>query len=103
MFIDTRTGKFITRTDYNVAREVQPNKRMIKMIKNAPEYTIASMHNHPGSTVPSPQDIKLLISRKNAYGIIVCHDGSIYKYSAKGYYSRCINVDYRGIERVTLQ
>lgn len=81
MFVDTRTGKYIVRTDYNHERSVLPSKRMRNMLNNAPDYTIAALHNHPGSTPPSPQDIRALFSRKNAYGVVICHDGSIYKYS----------------------
>lgn len=81
MFIDTRTGKFITRTDFDYERRVMPSKRMMKMLDEAPDYTVAALHNHPGSTLPSPSDIHVLNVRKNAYGVVACHDGTIYKYA----------------------
>lgn len=81
MFIDIRTGEYITRTDYNHERRVMPSKRMRRMINKAPEYTIATLHNHPGSAAPSPDDIHALHVRKNAYGVVACHDGTLYKYS----------------------
>lgn len=81
MFIDTRTGAHITRTDFDKPRAVMPSKKMKKMLNEAPDYTVAAVHNHPGSTAPSPADIHALYVRKNAYGVVVCHDGTIYKYS----------------------
>ncbi|MBQ3429187.1 MAG: hypothetical protein IJH28_05375 [Mogibacterium sp.] len=81
MFIDTRSGKFITRTDFDAKRKVMPSNRMKAMLREAPEFTIAAVHNHPGSTAPSPDDIHVLFTRRNAYGVVLCHDGTIYKYS----------------------
>ena len=80
MFIDTRTGKFITRTDFDYERKVMPSKRMMKILDEAPDYTVAALHSHPGRTPPSPSDIYVLNERKNAYGVVACHDGTIYKY-----------------------
>lgn len=50
------------------------------MLDEAPDHTVAALHNHPGSTPPSPSDIHVLNERKNAYGVVACHDGTIYKY-----------------------
>ena len=78
--VRTRTGKFITHTDLDYERRVIPSKRMMKMLDEAPDHTVAALHNHPGSTLPSPSDIHVLNERKNAYGVVACHDGTIYKY-----------------------
>lgn len=83
MYIDIRDGSFITRTDYNKPRKVMPSRKMIDKANKSPDYTIATIHNHPGSTAPSPGDIHALYERKNAYGVVLCHDGTIYKYSIK--------------------
>ena len=103
IFIDTRTGKYITRTDYNRKRGVLPSNRMMKMLQDAPEYTVATLHNHPGSTAPSPADIHVIYKRKNKYGVVVCHDGTIYKYSIDperynepGYWSAFAYLDEKG-------
>ena len=85
MFIDINSGKYKVRTDFDVERKVAPSKQMKDMVKKADDYTIAVLHNHSGSTVPSPADIKTLVDRKHAYGVILCHDGSIYKYSCINY------------------
>lgn len=108
-FIDLRTGEYITRTDYDRVRGVMPSKKMRKMIEDAPDYTIVAMHNHPGSTAPSPGDIRALFARKNAYGVVVCHDGTIYKYSIDannlneaGYSSAFDFLDKNGYDEDTL-
>lgn len=82
-FVDTRTGEFITRTDYDHIRSVLPSSRMRKMVNDAPDYTIVAIHNHPESTAPSPGDIHVLHARRNAYGVVLGHDGSIWKYSIR--------------------
>lgn len=85
MFIDTRNGKYLVRTDYDAVRRAMPSKKMVEMVEKADDYTIAVLHNHSGSTVPSPADIASLVNRKNAYGVIIGHDGSIYKYTCRDY------------------
>lgn len=83
-FIDSETGKYLTRTDYNVIREVMPSKRMIKMANEAPPYSIIAIHNHPRSGVPSIKDVKTAFDKKYKYGLIMCHNGTMFKYSFSG-------------------
>ena len=54
---------------------------MKKLLENANLYSVIAIHNHPGSSAPSLPDIMACIDRKYKYGLIVCHDGKIYKYS----------------------
>ena len=84
VFIDSETGKSKTRTDYNKAFGVSPSKSMRKMIENADDYTIIGIHNHPHSSVPSINDLYCAKNRKYKYGIVACHDGTVYKYSVRG-------------------
>lgn len=79
-FIDSITGKFLTRTDYNVEKQCIPSKAMCRMVTNAEPFTIIGIHNHPNSSVPSLDDINQIWKRKQKYGIIACHNGNIYKY-----------------------
>lgn len=80
-YIDSRTGRCITRKDYDVERQVKPSVKMQTMVKNAPERTIISIHNHPESSMPSFADIKAADAAKYKYGLIACHNGEIIKYS----------------------
>ena len=87
-FIDSKTGKFLTRTDYNVEKQCVPSNAMKKMVGKAEERTIISIHNHPNSTVPSLGDINAAWNKKYKYGIIVCHNGNLYKYKIYGEYDK---------------
>ena len=57
---------------------------MRKMLRDADANTIIAIHNHPGSSAPSYSDIMACKDRKYKYGLVVCHDGMIYKYSVDG-------------------
>ena len=59
----------------------QLNKAMEEMLKAAKPYSIIGIHNHPGSTPPSLADFRVCMKRKYKCGVVVCHDGKIYKYS----------------------
>lgn len=83
-FIDSNTGKYITRTDYNVRKQVEPSKRMLKMLHSSNPYSIIAIHNHPTSTKPSIDDIMIASQRKYKYGIIACHNGNLYRYRIIG-------------------
>jgi len=85
-FIDSITGKFLTRFDYDVERQCVPSKAMKRMVKNSEPFTIIGIHNHPHSTVPSLDDIAQVWQRKQKYGIVVCHNGNVYKYRVLGNY-----------------
>lgn len=85
-FIDSITGKFRIRTDYNVKKECIPSKRMMQMVRATKPYTIIAIHNHPDSFLPSLSDIRSAWKKKYKYGIIACHNGNIYKYRVTGEY-----------------
>lgn len=80
-FIDNKTGKSLINTSFDKENFARPSKRMEEMLKEAEPYTIIGVHNHPGSSVPSLADIKACLNRKYKCGVVVCHDGKIYKYS----------------------
>ena len=80
-FIDSETGKSLINTSFDKENFARPNKRMEEMLKNAEPYTIIGVHNHLGSSVPSIPDLKACANRKYKYGIVICHNGTIYKYS----------------------
>lgn len=82
-FIDSILGKTRTRTDYHLERKCLPSKKMKKMVINNPDAIIA-IHNHPHSTVPSVDDLFSAGSKRYKYGLVVCHNGTIYKYKVNG-------------------
>lgn len=89
-FIDSITGKYITRTDYSVERQCIPSKRMIRMVRKAKPNTIIAIHNHPNSSVPSLDDIISAYKKKYKYGIVACHNGNVYKYRVLGEFDELI-------------
>ena len=91
-YIDTATGKHLTRTDYNVENEVLPSKRMMSMVRKSEPYTIIAIHNHAGNAVPSIVDIETAFTQKYKYGLIACHNGNVIKYEVTGEINS-VNVD----------
>ena len=86
IFIHSATGEIKRSIDHQVENEGFPTASMIKMATRSADHTIISIHNHPNSSVPSPMDIASQVSHRYKYGLVVGHDGSIYKYfSANGY------------------
>ena len=80
-FVDTKSNTVMARTDFNSKKKVNPSRKMLKMLKEADDYTIIGIHNHPGSGVPSYGDLYAAYQRKYKYGVVVCHNGTIYKYT----------------------
>lgn len=87
VFIHSGTGKTFVNKNYDAIRQAKPNKRMKKILSQSEPYTIIAIHNHPGSGVPSLGDIRAAYERKYKYGIVVCHNGTIYKYSVSEKYN----------------
>lgn len=82
-FIDSETNKVLARTDYRVReQEVLPTKEMRNMAMNSSN--IISIHNHPGSALPSIEDMVSCYYADYKYGIIACHGGTIYQYKTIG-------------------
>ncbi len=79
-FINSKNGKSIINKSYNVPKSAKMNKKMKKMLKQAEPNTIIAIHNHPDSTVPSISDILCAEERGYKYGIVVGHNGNIFKY-----------------------
>lgn len=42
---------------------------------------VVIMHNHPGSSMPSLEDIRSVRNSGASFGVIACHDGSIIKFN----------------------
>lgn len=82
IYIDSRNGKSIVQDQYSKKpRQVEPTKRMKRMVKNAPEGSIIAIHNHAYNSTPSVGDLASAYTGKYKYGIIACHNGNLFKYS----------------------
>lgn len=80
-FVDSKTGNVKINKNYDKENTASPSKSMEKMLRDADANTIIAIHNHPGSSAPSYSDIMACKDRKYKYGLVACHDGTIYKYS----------------------
>lgn len=60
---------------------VELNKKQISIINNY-KTDIIGIHNHPTNLLPNGSDFVAAGARGYKYGIVVSHDGRIYKYSA---------------------
>ena len=80
IFIDSNTGDIKRQLNYNVKDRVEPTNEMKKMAERNSRSIIA-IHNHPLSVAPSEDDIISAYRHNYKYGIVVCHNGDIYKYT----------------------
>ena len=79
-YIDSLTGKALTRTDYHKPHECLPTKRMRQMLRESKPETIIVIHNHPQSGVPSYADLRAAQAGRYKYGVIVGHNGIVFRY-----------------------
>lgn len=58
-------------------------KKLSNSIEGARDagHRVVIMHNHPGSSMPSLEDIRSVRNSGASFGVIACHDGSIIKFS----------------------
>ena len=47
-------------------------------------HEVVTLHNHPGSSIPSAADVLSLVRSGAARGVVACHDGSLYVYEVVG-------------------
>lgn len=83
--LDMRNGTEIARiTDQQypngVKRTKQFDGKLFESRSNGAK--IMLIHNHPSGSPPSVGDFNALFTIRDAYGITVGHDGSVYKYTA---------------------
>jgi SPP1 gp7 family putative phage head morphogenesis protein len=101
-FIDSLTGKYLTRDDYDVENEVIPSRRMRMMVTKSEPHTIIAVHNHPGSALPSLTDINTAYEKQYKYGLIACHDGSLMRYEVTGEFNHIIVNSLLDIAQVSI-
>lgn len=79
-FINSETGEVMVSDNYEVEQKAKVTKSMKSMIKSTKPQSIIAVHNHPESSPPSYSDIYACEVRKYKYGIVVSHNGDIWKY-----------------------
>ena len=76
-------GSLVGQTSSKVRNETQYSRTLNAAVKSAEPYTLVSLHNHGTNVPPSGADFGSAGEKKYAFGIVACHDGTIYKYSTR--------------------
>lgn len=73
-------------TNATEPQQVVASGRMRARIKAAISegHEVAMLHNHPASSLPSAADFESLSKSGASFGVIACHDGTLYRYSVVG-------------------
>lgn len=80
VYINSATGEILLSNKKDIEFSCKPSKNMTNLLQETPDYSIIGIHNHPGSSAPSVDDIIVAGYRKYKFGLVVCHDGTLYKY-----------------------
>lgn len=76
-------GSLVGQTSSKVRNETQYSQALSTAVKSAKPYTLVSLHNHGTNVPPSGADFGSAGEKKYAFGIVACHDGTVYKYSTR--------------------
>lgn len=88
-WIDLINGKIVCKiTDSKYKKKILYTTTIKKMIKKSEN--LLTIHTHPDSFPPSIDDINSNYDHNYEIGIVICHDGRAYMYSAE----ERINVNY---------
>lgn len=77
--IVTNGRKYLIRKDYNHKSQAMPTKKIKELVIKNPKEVIV-IHNHPNSSIPSYPDLVNAINYKYKYGLVISHDGTLYRY-----------------------
>lgn len=86
-YVNSKNGEYIINKEFDYYDEekrisaCKPNHSMNVLLRESEDYSIIGVHNHPKSNAPSIMDIKYAYERQYKYGIVSCHNGSVYKYT----------------------
>lgn len=82
--IDARSGIVVSKNvDSTTELGVEKTPRMKRLLTEDDDRSFILFHNHPMSSPPSIVDLNSLFQHpKISFGIVVGHDGTIYKYTA---------------------
>ena len=86
-WIDLNTMEIIAEeTNTDIEEEIVYSKNTSDVVKK--HNNLLTIHSHPNSFPPSISDFNSNFSNSYSVGIIICHDGKIYMYSAAEEISR---------------
>ena len=79
--IDSINGKLVTSiTDTKEDYGVNYSNKVERIIEKCRPKTLIALHNHPTNNPPTGSDFSSAGYRKYKFGVVICHDGTIYTY-----------------------
>lgn len=81
--LDARTGQIVAKqTESTKPQRIQYNSEVTDALAAKDGKKYISVHNHPESMPPSLNDLNALYrNEKVEFGVIVGHDGAVYRYT----------------------
>lgn len=76
-------GELIGTTSSKVENETKYTDALNKKIFSSAHYSLISVHNHGSNLPPTGSDLVSAGYHRYNFGIVCCHDGTVYKYSVK--------------------
>lgn len=84
MYWIDENGKILcSELDQKKESQVEYSRKSRKLVEGAEPKTLITVHNHPESMPPSACDFNSAYENKYKLGIVICHDGTVYKYKSK--------------------
>ena len=94
-WIDSSTGKILLSvTDSTDKRAIVYTDKIKNVIKS--KTAIITLHTHPGSMPPSIDDFNSCFKNGYEIGVVICHNGRVFKYSSKQEISKLLYNLYIG-------
>lgn len=89
-------------TSSKARQSVEPSERMRERMAAAVRagHDVATLHNHPGSSMPSAADLRALKASGARMGAIAAHDGTLYTYELVGEPAPGYNLDQETLRTV---
>ena len=76
-------GMLIGATSSNIDNETKYTDKLNKKVFSHSPFSLVSIHNHGTNYAPTGSDLVSAGYHKYKYGIVCCHDGTLYKYSVQ--------------------
>ena len=80
--VSAKTGEVVARSSGAKADlETSVTKKVASAVKASSPHELIGMHNHPNSLPPTGSDIATADQRRYAFGLVICHNGDVFRYN----------------------
>lgn len=82
VLVSAKTGEVVARSSGAKADlETSVTKKVASAVKASSPHELIGMHNHPNSLPPTGSDIATADQRRYAFGLVICHNGDVFRYN----------------------